>query len=125
MQTTITERRGVFALLLMLAVGALALVATSTGTSAAGVELESATAEHAMPDAAAISATPDHCGGAGDLALIEATSAGVASLQPLPAYPGGPCLAVYECSEKCIVINYPGPITICYRHCVVVDLWCP
>ena len=89
MQTTLTGRRGVIALLLMLAVGALALVATSAGTSAAGVELESATVEQALPDAAAISATPDHCGGAGDLALIQATDSGVTSLQPLPAYPGG------------------------------------
>lgn len=92
MQTTISGRRGVTALLLMLAVVALALVATSASTSATGVELESATVEHALPDAAATSATPDHCGGAGDLALIQTTDAGITSLQPLPAYPGtGQC----------------------------------
>ena len=118
MQTAITGRRGVVALLLMLVVGALALVATTASTSAASAEIESATAEHTLSDAATISTTPDHCGGAGDLALIQATSADSTSVHPQMQWPwpGGPCKYVSFCIPE---PNSPGGV-VCFEY-----IWCP
>lgn len=120
MQITITGRRGVIALLLILAVGALALVASTAITSAAGVDLESAASEQALPESAISSAVSDHCGGAGDLALLQTTSADITSVQSLSQWqwpwPGGPCVYV----SKCIPVpESPGGV-VCYEY-----IWCP
>ena len=114
---TVTGRRGVLALLLMLAVGVLALVAATANTSAAGAEIESATAEHALPDAAAYSATQDHCGDVGDLALMRVADAGETALQRMPMGPGGgPGLG--RCWVEGTCISIPPGIVYCTWYLV-------
>lgn len=118
MQTTLTGRRGAIALLLALAVGVLALVASTAITSAADAGLESAASEQALPELAASSATPDHCGGAGDLALIQETGTGITSVQSTQTWPwpGGPCKYVSYCIP---VPESPGGV-VCFEY-----IWCP
>ena len=120
MQTTIIGRRGVLALLLMLAVGVLALVAATASTSAAGVEIESATAEHALPPAAN-SATPDHCGGAGDLALIQATDVGIPSLQSMPMASPGIGFCYVQWYRECL---YRDSFGVCWAWHSWAELIC-
>ncbi len=114
--STITRKRHTFIVpLLALLAAAIALVAMTVTAEAVSVAPSEAEQERVAPNVGVVSDLSDHCGGAGDLALIETTSAGLPSIQPMPAYPGiGICYTYWRC--VCTVVGLDG-------SCIAVSCW--
>ena len=120
MQTTLTGRRGAIALLLALAVGVLALAASTAITSAAENAVPSFQADEG---AAAANVNEWLCGGDGDLTLAPALSGPSALTAPSNDPLTGICYRRYCVTSVIIIGTAPGYIVV-YR-CWWISYPCP
>ena len=83
--STVTRKRHTFIVpLLALLAAAIALVATTVTAEAVSGAPAEAEQGRVAPNVGVVSDLSDHCGGTGDLALIQATDVELASLQQAP-----------------------------------------